>query len=154
MATAAVGRPGCVAMSPEGRPVYLTNQELQAALITVPMSFPGALFPETDLLGNYNLEGCLANTDCFHSPFAFRRAPIHTQKMCSHVKCFGLALFLDYSPRKAEVLSNLLHLSQSLLWVWHFSSPLRVFLRPSLAPKCLLKQFWGVGRFKSSPLSM
>lgn len=117
MATAAVRWPGCVAVSSEGRSVYPTNRELQAALITVPMSFPGTLFPETDHLGNYNLEGCLANTDCFHSPFPFERALTYTQKIffCSHVRGFGLALFLDYSPKKAVVLSNLLHLSQSHL---------------------------------------
>lgn len=101
MATAAVMWPGCIAVSSEGRSVYPTNRELQADLITVPVSFPGTWFPETDHLGNYHLEGCLANTGCFRSPFPFGRA---------HVRGFGLALFLDYNPRKAVVLSNLFHL--------------------------------------------
>lgn len=133
---AAVRRTECIAMSSEGKSLYPTNQELQAALIMVSMSFPGTLFLEIDYLGscwiNRSPEGCLINTDCI-SPFLFGRT---FTIFLSTYEGFWLTLFLDYSSREALVLFNLLDLREEpsvthVLWG---------FLRSPLTLKWLLDQ--------------
>lgn len=130
--------------------------------ITVTMSFPGMLLPETDYLGcywvNHHLEGCLINTGCLYSPFPFKRGPTNVWVflfLCLPTYGGFACLSQIIALERLWVFFfffNLLDLSERRLWhmplLWSFED----FLRVPLAPKCLLEQCKGIGLLKAHSL--